>query len=87
MEEVKWFEADENEDGIKTIGFIEINEYTNTGRIVGYNGICSGEKVEYEGKKYTVVMASRMGDFGLSKTGKLPYIMRVSPKDVKLINS
>ena len=51
MEEVKWFKTDENEDGIKTIGFIEIDKHTNTGRIVGYNGICIGEKVDYAGKK------------------------------------
>lgn len=85
MEEVKWFEAKQNDDGIEIIGFIEIDEESKTGKIVGYNGICVGENVKYEGEKYTVVMVSTMGDFGLSKTGKLPYSIRVSPKEVELM--
>lgn len=87
MEEVEWFKADKSDDGIETIGFIDIDEKTRIGRIVGYNGICIGEKVRYKNKKYTVVMASRMGDFGLSKSGELHYDIRVSPKDVELISA
>lgn len=87
MEEVKWFRANENDDGIETIGFIDIDEETRMGRIVGYNGICIGEKVRYENKKYTVVMASTMGDLGLSKTGELPYTIRVLPNEVEMISS
>jgi len=49
---------------------------------VGYNGILKGERVFYDGDEYTVVMVSRLGHFGLSKTGKLPYTERVSPNEV-----
>ena len=84
MKDVKWFKAKkDNDDGIKTIAFTDFNEELRIGRIVGYNGILKGDKIEYEGKEYTVVMVSRMGDFGLSETGKLPYTVRVSPRDVK----
>ncbi|MEG7864515.1 hypothetical protein AAHB46_12790 [Bacillus paranthracis] len=88
MEDIKWHEAEENNDGIKTIAMIELDKklkgVTMYGynRIVGYNGILKGEKVLYKGEEYTVVMVSRLGDFGLSKTGELPYILRACPKDV-----
>ena len=53
--------------------------------VVGFNDILRGDEVEYEGKKYTVVMVSRLGDFGLSETGKLPYELRVPPNLVNKI--
>ncbi|HEK9103306.1 TPA: hypothetical protein SUB30_004780 [Bacillus pseudomycoides] len=75
MENVVWFEANENNDGIETLAMLE-------GRIVGYNGILKDEKVIYKDNQYTVVMVSRLGDFGLSETGELPYTLRVSPRYV-----
>jgi hypothetical protein len=70
-------------NGIKTIGFKDLGKVIpNVGEMVGYNGILKGDSVMYDGERYTVVMVSRMGDFGLSKTGKLPYIIRVVPKKV-----
>ncbi|MGR5961332.1 hypothetical protein ACT7DN_26960 [Bacillus paranthracis] len=50
MEDIKWHEAEENNDGIKTIAMIELDKklkgVTMYGynRIVGYNGILKGEK-------------------------------------------
>lgn len=85
MEDIKWYEADDNENGIEIIGFADIDKKLNVGRIVGYNNIIVGDKVIYKGREYTVVMASRMGDFGLSLTGELPYEIRVEPKEVKKV--
>ncbi|MGR9634834.1 hypothetical protein ACU82A_26015 [Bacillus cereus] len=88
MGNIEWHGAEENKDGIKTIAMIELDKKSKGirmygyNRIVGYNGIIKGDKVLYKGEEYTVVMVSRLGDFGLSKTGELPYILRVSPKDV-----
>lgn len=76
MEGIKWEEANINDAGITTIAFDE------EGRIVGYNGILKGEKVLHEGKEYTIVTVSRLGDFGLSETGNLPYCKRVLPSMV-----
>lgn len=78
---IEWFEeTEENEEGITSIAFSELNRSKTLGRIVGYNGILNGERVIYNNEEYTVVMVSRMGDFGLSLTGKLPYTIRASPK-------
>lgn len=80
---IEWHEANENKQGITMIAFEDLGKHIpNAGRIVGYNGILKGDKVLYEGKPYTVVMVSRLGDFGLSETGKLPYTKRVLPADV-----
>ncbi|HFK1427516.1 MULTISPECIES: hypothetical protein [Bacillus cereus group] len=76
MRDIEWHETNENNDEIKTIAMYGDN------RIVGYNGILKGDKVLYKGEEYTVVMVSRLGDFGLSKTGELPYILRACPKGV-----
>lgn len=82
MEGVQWYEANENNDGIKTIAMIPIDKELNIGRTVGYNGILKGDKVKYKDKEYAVVMVSRLGHFGLSETGELPYILSVSPIEV-----
>lgn len=82
MEGVQWFEASDNDDGIKTIAMIEIEKELNLGRTVGYNGILKGDEVMYGEKVYTVVMVSRLGHFGLSDTGKLPYTLCVAPFEV-----
>lgn len=87
LKDVVWYPSSENEDGIETIAFSELGKHTPTvGRIVGFNGVLKGDSVIYkkDKKKYTVVMVSRLGDFGLSETGELPYTLRVSPKDVYL---
>lgn len=83
MENIVWEEAKQNEcsieNGIQTMAFNKRDQ------IIGYNGIVIGDKVKYKDKEYTVVMASTMGDFGLSETGKLPYIMRISPSEVEKV--
>lgn len=80
---VKWSESAENDKGIETIAFEGLEEgFPNVGRIIGYNGILKGDKVKYQEKDYTVVMVSRLGHFGLSETGELPYTIRVYPKEV-----
>lgn len=82
----EWYEVDENEEGIKNIAFqLEGFAFGKVQRTVGYNGILKGEKVTYEGKPYTIVMVSRLGDFGLSETGELPYIIRVHPTEVEKV--
>ncbi|MGH0421929.1 hypothetical protein [Bacillus cytotoxicus] len=81
MENIEWHEAYENEDGVKTVA-IKRQKGNGGSRIVGYNGILKRDKVKYKGKIYTVVMVSRLGSFGLSETGGLPYVLRVSPSDV-----
>ena len=80
---VKWFAANDNDDGIDTIALETISEKHNIHKTVGYNNILKGDKVTHEGKEYTVVMVSRLGDFGLSETGALPYTLRVSPTSVE----
>jgi hypothetical protein len=80
---VEWFLAKENEFGIETIGLESIDEYGDLHRIIGYNGILKGDKVKYQDVEYTVVMVSRMGHFGLSDTGQLPYTKSVYPNEVK----
>lgn len=81
-EDVKWFDASENDDGIDTIAMIDINDKLHTGRIVGYNGILKGDTVKFEGRPYTVVMVSRLGHIGLSETGALPYTKTVRPSQL-----
>lgn len=75
---IDWFPANKNDEGIETIAFDKRG-------IIGFNGILKGEKVFYEDKEYTIVMVSRLGDFGLSETGELPYSLRVSPLKVTKI--
>ncbi|MCK1999861.1 hypothetical protein MZM54_00505 [[Brevibacterium] frigoritolerans] len=82
MSHIEWYEASENNDGVKTLAMSEIDKELNLGRIVGYNGILKGDTVVYKGKEYTVVMVSRLGHFGLSETGKLPYTLCVRPDEV-----
>lgn len=84
---VTWEKAAQNDEGITQIAYKKLVSEFGDGSfwreaIVGYNGILKGEKVLYEGKQYTIVMVSRLGDFGLSETGELPYITRVSPTKV-----
>lgn len=85
MSEITWTEARENNDGIKTLAYQTLNPKTDLYRIVGYNGILKGDKVIYQKKEYTVVMVSRLGHFGLSDTGELPYTICASPSDVEKI--
>lgn len=82
---VEWLPANKNEYAIETIAFEPIDKYGEYHRTIGYNGFLKGEKVNYKDKQYTIVMVSRLGDFGLSETGELPYILRVSPKEVTKI--
>jgi hypothetical protein len=83
MNDIRWHDANENNDGVKTVA-IEIRRdgFGLGSQIVGYNGILKGNVVTYQGKKYIVVMVSRLGDFGLSETGGLPYKLRVRPDEV-----
>jgi hypothetical protein len=82
MEGVTWHTASDNPDGIETIALQDLDTKTHTGRIVGYNGILKGDQVIYQMKEYTVVMVSRLGHFGLSDTGTLPYTVTAFPKEV-----
>lgn len=79
----EWLAASDNDDGIHTIAFETISEKHNIYKTIGYNGILKGDTVTHEGKEYTVVMVSRLGHFGLSNTGALPYTIRVSPTSVE----
>jgi hypothetical protein len=78
MNAYKWHEANENEDGIATIAL----EETKFPHNIGYNGILKGDIVQFGEKEYTIVMVSRLGYFGLSETGKLPYELTVKPNAV-----
>lgn len=82
MDNIEWFKASKNNDGIKTFAMTNIDTSCNVGRIVGYNGILKGDKVTYEGIEYTVVVVSRLGYFGLSETGELPYTVTARPDEV-----
>lgn len=76
MEHIKWLEASKNDNGLYMVAINDL------GDVVGYNNILKGDAVIFLGKKYTVVMVSRLGDFGLSETENLPYIMRANPSSV-----
>lgn len=79
--EIMWEEYIDEELGIFNAGY-EIEDHGDYGKIYknfGYNDISKGDYVIYENKKYAVVMVSRMGDFGLSTSGCLPYTIRVAP--------
>ena len=80
---IEWLPASDNDSGIETIAFKAVDDTGELHRTIGYNGILRGDKVTYEEKEYTVVMVSRLGDFGLSETGALPYTLRVSPTSVE----
>lgn len=85
MPKIEWHDADVNENGIEKIAFQDLGkDIPNAGQIVGYNGILKGDEVKYGSKTYKIVMVSRLGDFGISFDGKLPYINRVSPISVTL---
>lgn len=88
MNNIEWYEASENNFGIETIAFEYLGkDIPGYGKIIGYNEILKGDKVIYKNKEYTIVMVSRMGDFGLSETGELPYALRVIPTDVNKVNN
>lgn len=79
---VEWEKAIENKHGIETIA-IETGRYFETHQqIVGYNGILKGDNVLYNDEEYTVVMVSRLGHMGLSKTGALPYTEQSYPTEL-----
>lgn len=83
MNNVEWLEAHPQVNGIETIALQDMYRSTiNSGRIVGYNGILKGDKVVYKDKECFVVMVSRLGHFGLSLTGRLPYTETVYPGEV-----
>lgn len=82
---IKWEQACSNTQGITTIAYEDVDPKLGVYRTMGYNGILLGDKVLFGKDTYTVVMVSRLGDFGLSTTGELPYVMRVSPLEVTLI--
>ena len=86
-EDIIWKQEELDEDtGIYSSGLIKDPYYnTDTFVQVGYNGIVKGDLVEYQGEVYCIVQVSRMGTFGLSKTGDLPYTEVVKPKEVKVI--
>lgn len=80
MEKVTWYDHNiQNDQGITSYAIRESDDY---GFLWGYNGIVKGDTVIYEGEEWTVVMVSRLGDFGLSQTGELPYTTRVNPNKV-----
>ena len=79
--------VEENNKGIVTVAFKDLGKvFKNLGEVVGFNGILKGDTVLYNSEEYTVVMVSRMGDFGLSKTGELPYSIRVEPRGVTKVS-
>ena len=79
---IEWHEVSENADGFETMAF-ENNEIVNGyGRVIGYNGILKGDKVSFSNEMYTVVMVSRLGHMGLSKTGALPYTKTAYPNEL-----
>jgi ASC-1-like (ASCH) protein len=86
---VVWYPCNDEGNGITSVGMKWV---TSIGSSIlhkdlwGYNGISKGDKVLFEGKEATVVMVSRFGDFGLSFTSDLPYVIRVSPKDVQKLS-
>lgn len=83
---IVWEAAAENEYGIQTIAYqSERIENFSWEVIVGYNGIVLGDAVRYDGETWTVVHVSRLGLFGLSKTGQLPYEVRVWPNQVERV--
>lgn len=80
---VEWLEAYPKANGIETIALQDMGRSTiNSGRIVGYNSILKGDKAVYKDKEYTIVMVSRLGYFGLSETGQLPYTETAYPNEV-----
>lgn len=85
MKDIHWKKAHANEHGIDTVGFGEFSQTLNVGRIVGYNGLTIGDQVLYKGELMYIVMASRLGHFGLSNTGELPYSITAYPKDVEKV--
>ncbi|MEX3625343.1 hypothetical protein [Viridibacillus arvi] len=80
MKNIEWLEAAPNDNGIDTIAFEDLGKYLpNIGRIVGYNSILKGERVLFNNEEWIVVMVSRLGYLGLSKTGSLPYVKTALP--------
>ncbi|MGY1423687.1 hypothetical protein [Bacillus cereus] len=45
MGKIEWHEATENNQGIQTIGMLEVMLGSDFKRIIGYNGIIKGDKV------------------------------------------
>lgn len=81
IKEIMWEEYIDEELGIFNAGY-EVIRHGNYGEIYqnyGYNDMSKGDLVSCNNEEYTIVMVSRMGDFGLSKTGSLPYSIRVAP--------
>lgn len=85
MIEVVWEEAMPNNDGIVTIAIEKNRFFEGHTQIVGYNDITKGDTVMYNGEEWTVVMVSRLGHIGLSKTGKLPYTQTAMPTELTKI--
>lgn len=82
---IEWHDVNKNTSGVEKMAF-ENNEIVNGyGRVIGYNGILKGDKVKFLNEVYTVVMVSRLGHMGLSKTGKLPYVETVYPNEITKI--
>jgi len=79
---IKWYQVNENDQGIETIAIETGRYFEEHTKIVGYNGILKGDKVNYQDEEYTVVMVSRLGHIGLSKTGALPYTETAYPTEL-----
>lgn len=86
LQNVKWYDEDPTDDGIYKSAIESIDyEYCVREVQVGYNDILLGDYVIKDGERMRVVMVSRLGDFGLSSTGDLPYTIRVFPNEVTKI--
>ncbi|MHC9080519.1 hypothetical protein [Bacillus safensis] len=82
MSAISWEKAKPNDYGIQEIGFKDSEDFGR--RIVGYNGILIGDKVKWkmDNGTYTLVMTSRLGHVGLSRTGQLPYTETTYPREI-----
>ena len=79
MKDIIWEKVEDNDIGLETMALCK-DKYNS--QICGWNGVLEGDWVWHNSKEYRVVMSSRLGDFGLSYNGKLPYEIRVSPNEV-----
>ncbi|MGE6627840.1 hypothetical protein [Bacillus pumilus] len=82
MSDITWEKAKPNKYGIQTIGFKDSEDFGR--RIVGFNDISIGDKVrrKMDNGTYTLVMTSRLGHVGLSRTGQLPYTETTYPSEI-----
>ncbi|QHW35730.1 hypothetical protein GZH47_33090 (plasmid) [Paenibacillus rhizovicinus] len=77
----KWIHMNPGREGIFNIAHKWTSQHLMQPDLYGYNNMTKGEKVIFKNDLWTIVMVSRMGDFGLSQTGELPYSIRVRPDE------